>query len=146
MHQVILDRLEEYLAGTPSSREFTVHLESCPECRTEVSEMRELSSALAALRSPEEIAPRAGFYARVSGRIEQQQRPRSLATLFWLDPVFGKRVVFASVMTLAVLGSYLITRETDYSAGPPNPEAVMAQQAPAQDPDVMLATLASYEP
>jgi len=145
MHQVILDRLEEYLAGTPSSREFTAHLESCPECRTEVSEIQGLSSALGALRSQEEIAPRAGFYARVSGRIEQQ-RPRSLAALFWLDPVFGKRVVFASVMTLAVLGSYLITRETDYSAGPPNPEVVMAQQAPTQDPDVMLATLASYEP
>jgi anti-sigma factor RsiW len=145
MHQVILDRLEQYLAGTPGSREFTAHLESCPECRTEVSEMQELSSALAALRASEEIAPRAGFYARVAERVEQQ-RPRSFASLFWLDPVFGKRVAFASLMILAVLGSYLISRETDYSAGPTNPETVMAQQAPAQDPDVMLATLASYEP
>lgn len=145
MHQVILDRLEQYLTGTPGSREFTAHLESCPECRTEVSEMQELSSAFAALRAPEEITPRAGFYARVAERVEQQ-RPRSFASLFWLDPVFGKRVAFASLMILAVLGSYLISRETDYSAGPTNPEAVMAQQAPAQDPDVMLATLASYEP
>jgi len=86
-----------------------------------------------------------GFSARVSRRLEQQ-RSRSLASLFWLDPVFGKRVAFASVMTLAVLGSYLITRETEYSAGPPNPEVIMAEHAPAQDPDVMLATLASYEP
>jgi len=145
MHQVILDRLEEYLAGTPSSREFTAHLESCPECRTEVSEMQELSSAFGALRASEEIAPRSGFYARVAQRVEQQ-RPRSLASVFWLDPVFAKRVAFASLMTLAVLGSYLISRETQYSSGPPDPEAVMAQQAPTQDPDVMLATLASYEP
>ncbi len=145
MHQVILDRLEQYLSGTPSSREFTAHLESCPECRTELSEMQELSRAFGALRVPEEIAAPTGFYARVAGRVDQQ-RPRSLASLFWLDPVFGKRVAFASVMTLAVLGSYLITRETEYSAGPPDPEAVMAQQAPTQDPDAMLATLASYEP
>jgi len=145
MHQVILDRLEEYLAGTLSSREFTAHLESCHECRTEVSEMQELSSALLALRGSDEIAPAAGFYARVSQRVEQE-RPRSFTSLFWLDPAFGKRVAFASVMTLAVLGSYLITRETEYSAGPPDPEIIMAQHAPAQDPDVMLATLASYEP
>jgi len=145
MHQVILDRLEEYLAGTPSSREFTAHLESCHECRTEVNEMQGLSSAFLALRSTDEVVPPAGFHARVFQRVEQE-RPRSLASLFWLDPVFGKRVAFASVMTLAVLGSYLITRETEYSAGPPDPEVIMAEHAPAQDPDVMLATLASYEP
>src|SRR5579864_6895744 len=139
MHQVILDRLEEYLAGTPSSREFTAHLESCPECRTEVSEMQELSSAFQALRAAPEIAPAAGFYARLSQRVEQQ-RSRSFTSLFWLDPVFGRRVAFASVMILAVLGSYLITRETEYSAGPPNPEVIMAQHAPTQDPDAMLAT------
>jgi len=145
MHQVILDRLEEHLAGAPSSREFTAHLESCHECRTEVSEMRELSSTLLALRSSEEIAPPVAFSARVFQRVEQQ-RPRSFASMFWLDPIFGKRVAFASVMTLAVLGSYLITRETEYSAGPPDPEVIMAQHAPTQDPDVMRATLASYEP
>ena len=147
MHQVILDRLEEYLAGTPGSREFTAHLESCHECRTEVGEMQELSSAFQSLRGVEveEVAPTPGFYARVSQRVEQQ-RPRSFSSLFWLDPMFGKRVAFASVMTLAVLGSYLITRETEYSAGPPDAEAIMAEHAPAQDPDVMLATLASYEP
>ena len=145
MHQVILDRLEDYLAGDPSSREFTAHLESCHECRTEVSEMQELSRVLQALRPAEDVAPVPGFYARLSERVEQQ-RPRSLASLFWLDPVFVKRVAFASVMTLAVLGSYLITRETQYSAGPTDAEAIMAQHSPAQDPDVMLTTLASYEP
>jgi hypothetical protein len=53
---------------------------------------------------------------------------------------------------LAVLGSYLVTRETEYASGPPNPEAVMAiEQAPAPvapgaDRDRMLVTLTSYEP
>jgi anti-sigma factor RsiW len=145
MHQVIVDRLEAYLAGAPGSREFTAHLESCQECRAELREMQEISSAFVALRTPEEIAPAPGFYARVAQRVEAE-RPRSIWGLCLLDPAFGKRVAFASVMTLAVLGSYLITRETEYSAGPASPEVIMAQQAPARDPDVMLATLASYEP
>jgi anti-sigma factor RsiW len=145
MHQVILDRLEEYLSGSPSSREFTAHLESCEECRAEVQEMKELSGVLSALRAPEELAPSPGFYAGVSRRMEAQ-RPRSLWRWVWLEPAFGRRVAFASLMTLAILGSYLITRETEYSAGPPRPEAIMAQQAPADNPDIILATLASYEP
>ena len=148
MHQVILDRLEEHLSGSPSPREFTAHLESCEECRTEVHEMRELSGALGSLRiqeQQEQIAPPAGFYARVSQRLESE-RPRSLWSLFRLDPSFGKRIAFASLMTLAILGSFLITRETEYSAGPARPETIMAQQPPADNPDMMLATLASYEP
>ena len=145
MHQVILDRLEEHLSGSPSPREFTAHLESCEECRTEVHEMQELSGALAFLRVRDQIAPPPGFYARVSQRLEAE-RPRSLWSLFRLDPSFGKRIAFASLMTLAILGSFLITRETEYSAGPARPEMIMAQQPPSDNPDMMLATLASYEP
>jgi len=57
--------------------------------------------------------------------------------------------VFASLLTLAVLGSYLISRETAYPSGP-SPEAVMAQQElPAFDsapaPDNMLVSLTAYE-
>jgi|SRR5579872_3668129 len=145
MHQVILDRLEDYLSGSPCSREFTAHLDSCEGCRVEVLEMRELSGALSALKALEVLTPGLGFYARVAQCVDQQ-RPRSLWNIFWLDPAFGKRVAFASLMTLVVLGSYLISRETDYSAGPTKPETIMASQAPADSPDTMLATLASYEP
>jgi anti-sigma factor RsiW len=145
MHQVILDRLEGYLSGAPGGREFTAHLGTCEECRTQVREMQEVSSAFRALRATEEVAPAAGFYARVAERLESA-RPGSLWRLVWLDPAFGRRVAFASLLTLAILGSYLITRETDYSAGPSRPEVIMAQQGPGDNPDMMLATLASYEP
>jgi|SRR5689334_14856589 anti-sigma factor RsiW len=145
MHQVILDRLEEHLSGAPGTREFTAHLASCEECRAEVREMQELSSVMVALRAPEDLAAPPGFYAGVAQRVERE-RPRSLWNLFLLDPGFGRRVAFASLMTLAILGSYLITRETDYAAGPPSAEAIMAQRGPADNQDVMLATLASYEP
>ena len=106
--------------------------------------MQELSSVFAAFRNPEPMAPPAGFIARVTERVDAE-RPRSVWSLFWLDPGFGRRFAFASLMTLAILGSYLVTRETDFSAGPPNPEAVMARQAPAGDSDMILATLAAYE-
>jgi anti-sigma factor RsiW len=145
MHQVILVRLEEYLSGSPSPREFTAHLESCEECSVEVREMMELSGALRAIRDVDPVAPPLGFYAQVSQRIEAQ-RPRSIWSLFWLEPAFGKRVAFASLMTLAILGTYLVSHETEYSAGPSSPEVIMAQQATGENPDTMLATLASYQP
>ena len=58
-------------------------------------------------------------------------------------------MVFASLLTLAVLGGYLVSRETD-SVGAVSPEALLAQQdspaftsGPAQDN--MLVTLTAYE-
>jgi len=145
MHQVILVRLEEYLSGSPSPREFTAHLESCEECSAEVREMLELSGALRAIHESEPLDVPPGFYARVTQRVEAT-RPRSFWSLFWLEPAFGRRVAFASLMTLAILGSYLISRETEYSTGPSNPAAIMAQQSAGESPDTMLATLASYQP
>ena len=57
--------------------------------------------------------------------------------------------MFASLLTLAALGSYFVSSEIEYQGGP-SPEAVMAQQdsptfesAPAQDN--MLVTLTAYE-
>ena len=146
MHQVIVDRLEDYLAeASDIPREFTAHLESCEECRGEVRQMQELSSAFVALRAPEQIGPPLGFYARLSTRLEGQKQ-RSFGSMFWLDPAFGRRVAFASLLTLALLGSYLVSREGEYSSGPSSPEVIMAQQAPVANPDMLLATLASYEP
>jgi hypothetical protein len=73
----------------------------------------------------------------------------ALANLLGLDLAFGRRLVFACLLTLAVLGSYLVSRETGSPAGP-SPEAIMAQQespafetAPA--PDNMLVTLTTYD-
>ena len=83
MHQVILDRLEEHLSGSPIPREFKAHLESCEECRTEVHDMQELSGALGSLRISEPIPPPPGFYARVSQRLEDQRPARSGACSGW---------------------------------------------------------------
>ena len=147
MHQVILDHLEEYLSRSPRAdrREFTAHLEDCQECRAEVLEMQEICGALHSLRPAEPLEPGAGFYARIASRLDSQRRP-TIWSLLSLDPGFGRRVVFASLMTLAILGTYLISREVEYSPGPTGPEVIMAQRGPSSDRDLMLATLASYEP
>ena len=113
--------------------------------------MQEVSSLFMTLRPVEGIAPSPGFAARVMRQVAAEP-VASFWSLFSLDGGFARRVVFASLLTLAVLSSYLVTRETDYAPGPPTPEAVMAiEQAPASSPqgndrDMMLVTLTSYEP
>ncbi len=152
MHAVVMENLEEYLAGTlepADQRQFEAHLSACEDCREELNEMREVSQLFGSLREEEEWQPSPGFYAGVVRQVEAQAVRPSFASLFSLDFVFGRRLVFASLVMLAVLGSYLVTRETSYPTGP-SPETVMAEQnsprfdsRPAQDN--MLVTLTAYE-
>jgi anti-sigma factor RsiW len=146
MHQAIVDSLEEYLGGvlTPTARrDFDAHLTTCDECRREVNGMLDISTLFESLRPAEEILPSPGFCARVMQEVGKSQAP-SFWSLFSLDAAFGRRVVFASLLTLAVFGSYLVSRETGYAPGPSSPEAVMAEHNTNRD--AMLVTLASYEP
>jgi len=146
MHQAIVDSLEDYIGGllTPAAqRDFDAHLETCEECRRDVNGMLEVSSLFESLRPAEEIAPPAGFCARVMQQVGKSQTP-SFWSLFSLGASFGRRVVFASLLTLAIFGSFLVSRETGYAPGPSTPEAVMAEHNTNRD--AMLVTLASYEP
>jgi anti-sigma factor RsiW len=152
MHAVVMESLEEYLAGTlepADTRRIEEHLNNCPTCRQETREMREVSFLFGSLRSEENLQPSPGFYGRVMETAGAARPAPSLATLFGFDLIFARRLAFASLLTFAVLGSYLISRETAY-AGAPSPEAVLAQQdSPAFDsapaPDNMLVTLTAYE-
>ena len=151
MHAVVMENLEEYLAGSlePADRwEIEAHLNACEECREEMHGMQEVSQMFASLRREDEWEPSPGFYAGVVRRVERQARP-SLASLFNLNFALGRRLAFASLVVLAVMGSYLITRETSYSAGP-SPDTVMAEQnSPNFDSrpahDNMLVTITAYE-
>ena len=147
-----MESLEEYLAGAlepAAERVIEAHLSACEMCREEIVGMREVTQLFGSLRSDEVMEAAPGFYARVIQQVGERKSVPSFAGLFSLDLAFGRRLVFASLMTLAVLGSYLVSRETGYRGGP-SPEAVMAQQnspafdeAPAQDN--MLITLTAYE-
>jgi predicted anti-sigma-YlaC factor YlaD len=151
MHSVVKERLEEYLGGAlaPAAlHQIEAHLNACKDCREEVTSMQEVRQLFSSLRAEDAVTPSAGFYVRVLEQVGAEQRELSFASLFALDFAFGRRLVFASLLTLAVLGSYLVSRETNYSPGP-SPEAVMAQDSSsptATDRDHMLVALTSYEP
>jgi len=152
MHAVVMQSLEEYLCGAvePATlREIEAHLSACEMCREDVRSMRDVSHRMGSLRVEEAVVPAPGFYARVMQEVDRRAAP-SVARLLGLDFAFGRRLMFASLLTLAVLGSYLVSRETAYPGGP-TPEAVMAQQeSPAFDSapgqDNMLVSLTAYEP
>jgi len=150
----MLENLEEYLAGSlePADlREVEAHLSACPSCRQEIERMRDVSQLFGCLRRDEtetwDIAP--GFYAGVMAQVGQRKPAPAFANFFSLDVMFGRRLVFASLLTLAVLGGYLVSHESRHNVGP-SPEAILAQQnAPAFETaraeDNMLVTLTAYE-
>jgi anti-sigma factor RsiW len=153
MHAVVMDSLEEYLSGTlrPAGlRDIEAHLSNCEMCRREVAGMQQVSQWFGALRAEEAVAPAPGFYARVMRQVGDRHAVPSFAGFFALNFAFGRRLAFASLLTLAALGSYLVSHESEYPTGL-SPEAVMAQQdSPAYDSaraqENMLATLTTYEP
>jgi len=152
MHAAVMESLEDYLSGSlaPVERQrIEAHLNECEMCREEIAVMQEVSLLFDGLQIEKAVDPAPGFYARVMDRVERQKPAPSLADLFALNLVFGRRLAFACLLTLAVLGSYLVTRETRYE-GSPSPEAIMAQQdAPdfgsAPGHDAMLLRLTGYE-
>lgn len=152
MHAVVMQSLEEYLAGTlepAAHRKIDGHLQSCEACREEVGSMREVSQWFGSLRVEEPAAPHPAFFARVMAQVDRQNAAPSVASVLSFGFAFGRRLIFASLLTLAMLGTYLVSRETSYASGP-SPEAILAQQespafdsAPAQDN--MLVTLTAYD-
>jgi anti-sigma factor RsiW len=154
MHAVMMDRLEEYLAGVlepADERAIEAHLISCESCREEVRSMQEVSRLFESLRSQEVFESSPAFLTSVMRQVAGSRESfRSLPGFLGLDWALGRRLVFASLITLAVLGSYLVSHESDSAAGGISPEALMAQQetpafssGPGQDN--MLATLTAYD-
>ena len=151
MHAVVMESLEEYLSGVlepAECRRIETHLNDCRSCRAELDGMAEVSSLFGALRG-QECEPTPGFYARVADRIEAENAAPSLAGLFAFDLVFARRLAFSCMLTLAVLGSFLVSREIGYR-GSFTPESVLAQDTTAASSsalaqDNMLLTLTAYE-
>ena len=152
MHDEILNELEGYLSGEPVSRSFTQHLEVCPPCAREVGEMEEVSVSLHTLRlnETEPVSPSLGFYAKVNRTIEAEQKS-PVWGIFAPDLQFFRKIAFASLMLLAVLGSYLVSRGSDYASSMAAEQATLTEhnvsvphESPA-DRQHILVTLAAYE-
>src|SRR5579862_2010646 len=108
---------EDFLGDSRLPAEFHAHLGECAECSQELRSLQAQSQLLRCLRSPQDLEPRAGFYARVMQRIEAQ--PASIWSVF-LDRRFGLRLAVASAALVALLGTYLVTSE------PSGPEVAAA--------------------
>jgi len=145
MHKVIIDDLEEYLAGTllpAGQRQFEAHFAACNACKREVEQMRDVAQLFTSLKPVEVPEPSPSFVARA---MASATRPLSAFWNPFVDFAFGRRVAFASLLMLAVLGTVLVSRETAYAPAPTTPEAVMAYEQNSPTPDGMLVTLASYD-
>jgi hypothetical protein len=165
MHDIVVDELERHLAGggayRNASRAFYAHLDACADCRAEVAAMDHLSMLLREFRfDPENAAeyaaggvddavpqPSLGFYNRVRYRIVEKRQSEAWG-LFSPGAAFFRRVAFASLLLLAGLGSFLVTRESSFSGT--DAASIMAQHDPvaahseSSDRDRMLVTLATW--
>jgi anti-sigma factor RsiW len=157
MHRSIREHLEQYLCGSgewDGKPEFGAHLDGCRACRREVEAMEAQCGLLRLLAGPAEMEASPGFYAKVMSAVDTQRR-HSVASEF-LDPVFGRRLVYACLLSLLVLGSFLFYSVNSSATGGWNPMAVIAEGAasrhhigdggdPRQDREFVLVTLASYQ-
>jgi predicted anti-sigma-YlaC factor YlaD len=155
LHDIVVDELERHLSGH-ASRAFHDHLDQCPGCRAEVAAMTEFSKLMQEFRATPETAtqPPLGFYNRVANRIVEKQRHEAWG-LFSPGAAFFRRIAFASLLLLAGLGSFLVTRETSYVASAPmvssgsGPAVAIEHDlsddhAPSADRDRMFVTLATF--
>src|SRR5579871_237181 len=108
MHAVVMETLEEYLAGTlnpADERRIEAHLNGCPTCREELVAMEDMSAIFDSLRSEECLTPSPAFYAGVMAQVATPATGPGVWDLFGLDLVFARRLAFACLLTLAVMGS-----------------------------------------
>jgi anti-sigma factor RsiW len=153
MHEPIQQGLEEFLSGRSGaapSAEFQRHLAECAGCRSMVEEMRAQQALLRQLRAPEIEGPAPGFYARVMERIEAQAASNSFWSIF-LEPSFGRRLLYASLALSLVLGAAVWRTPGTAPIDVGNPVQIMAGSGlpaatgedPGRDREVVLTNLVS---
>jgi hypothetical protein len=164
MDRRVRDRLEDILAdaggnaGQHGSKargpEAARHLDGCTDCRQTIAALRDQQRLLRSLRAPEEIEPKAGFYARVIERIESQG-VASIWSLFF-ESAIGRGVAMASMVVVLSVGAYLVSSErgAEAEAGhaltlpaltfPANGTNAGGMLAGAPDRDAVLMNLVTY--
>jgi anti-sigma factor RsiW len=147
MHDIVVEELERHLSGD-ASQAFYDHLDACADCTAAVAALSEISVCLRELKVDEAVPePSLGFYNRVANRIVEDQRKEAWG-LFSPGAAFFRRVAFASLLILAGLGSFLVTREAP--EGGSDAAAIIAAHDPtaahseSADRDRLLVTLADY--
>ncbi len=112
MHAPIKDGLEEYLKDPDDGKipeVFRAHLKACSSCAEQVRVLEAQKQLLRSLRTDDQWEPRAGFYARVMNRIDEEEVESIWSAL--LEPGFGRRLAFACAAFVLVFGTYLVSTE-----------------------------------
>jgi hypothetical protein len=103
------------------------------------------------LRSEEDLEAAPGFYARVMSAVEARQKAPVLQA--FTDAAFARRLIYACLATVIILGSYLVYTEQATPFGNPDPVGFLAANVPGdshvgtdqqRDREVVLVSLASY--
>ena len=158
MHEPLVSQLEEILQGrmTPAQRSnVDAHLAVCAECKEELQAMTSFTEVVRSLRAPAVPELRAGFYARVMQKVDEQGRPS-----FWnllLDPVFGRRLVYGTGALFLLMASFLLATSGDQPELAQTPVQMISQPAVTtvsmpggfgddvqRDRERFLATMASF--
>ncbi len=121
MHDIVVDELERHLSGN-ASRAFYDHLDRVRllphgSCRAWTNFPRCCASCARPIRKTSfDRAPQPSpyFYNRVTWHIVENQRKEAWG-LFSPGAAFFRRVAFASLLLLAGLGSFLVSREASFS-------------------------------
>lgn len=124
----VREGLESYLAGKPDAN-LLRHLDECIDCRELTQQLKDQSLVIRSLRV-EEMEPSPGFYARVMERIEAQRGSNTIWSVF-LEPLFGRNLMFASAVLTVLLGVFLFTsprEEEEFTAS--IPEQILMEEGP----------------
>ncbi len=129
MDSFVKDHLEEYLAGRLTGEkliEFQRRLENDRNAALEVQQFEDTAEFFAAFRLDEEVEPAPGFYYRVAARIEREQ-----VDPFWmvfLQPFMMRRLAFAALMWLFVLGSVAVFHDDSTDRSTQLADMILDQQ------------------
>lgn len=151
MHPPAWEGLESYLAGKPDANMLR-HLEECSDCRAEVTSLQQQAEVIRILKPPADLEPAPGFYSRVMDRIDAQ-KTNSIWSVF-LEPLFARRLMYASAVLTLLLGMFLFTSPKDEDVIASSvPEQILAEEVhPAadlsdsqRDRDTVLVQLTTYQ-
>ena len=114
--------------------------------------MADQARMLRLLGTDEEIEPLPGFYARV---LETLEARRSVGTwAMFADTGFARRLTYAALTLVIILGSYLVYLERGPQHDASRPVHLMAAEPlgqthvgadPQRDRELVLVSLASYQ-
>ncbi len=132
MDDLMKENLEDHLAGMLAGErkaEFESYLAQHPKAAEELVRFEESADLLRELRPEEDDAmslhPAAGFYGRVMRQVEEES-----GVPFWmvfLEPFLLRRLAFASLMWLALLGSYIVASEAPDPGNPHVAEHILTR-------------------